>query len=199
VAAPSGDAITMQSSALQAVASASESDVGSLTPGMAATVVVSATGASITGKLLSISPVAAGGSGSSVVTYQIVVGLDEQPAGVLAGMTAQVTIRQAEANDVVAVPSTALSGRNGSYMVRVMGASGQPEAREVEVGLVSTTLAEIRSGLTAGDVVVTGTASTRTTTTTTGGTFIGGGGGGGAIPGGGGAIPGGGVVPGLGR
>ena len=191
VAAPSGDAITMQSSALQAVAAASESDVGSLKPGMAATVAVTATGASITGELLSISPVAAGGSGSSVVTYQLVVALDQQPAGVLAGMTAQVTIRLAEATGVVAVPSTALSGRSGTYVVRVMGASGQPEARQVEVGLISTSLAEIRSGLQAGEIVVTGSASQRTTTT--GGTFIGGGGGGGAIPGGGV------VIPGLGR
>ena len=192
VAAPSGDAITMQSSALQAVASASEGDVGSLKPGMPATVVVSATGSSITAKLLSISPVAAGGSGSSVVTYQIVVSLDQQPAGVLAGMTAQVTIRLAEANGVVTVPSTALSGRAGNYVVRVMTATGQPEPRQVQVGLVSTSLAEIKSGINAGDLVVTGTSSTRTTTTTNnqGGGFGGGGLGGGGLGGGGVAIPG---------
>ena len=192
VAAPSGDAITMQSSALQVVAAASETDVGSLKPGMAATVVVSASAASLTGKLLSISPVATGGSGTSVVTYQIVVILDSQPAGVLSGMTAQITIRLAEASGVVAIPSTALNGTRGSYTVRVMDAAGQPVSRQVQVGLVTTTLAEVQGGITAGDVVVTGTASQRAATTTTGGTNV--------LGSGGQGLPGGGVViPGLGR
>jgi multidrug efflux pump subunit AcrA (membrane-fusion protein) len=191
VAAPSGDAITMQSSALQVVAAASETDVGSLKPGMAATVVVSASAASLDGTLLSISPVAAGGSGTSVVTYQIVITLGSQPAGVLSGMTAQVTIRLAEANGVVAVPSTALNGSRGSYTVRVMDSAGQPVSRPVQVGLVTATLAEIQSGVTAGEVVVTGTASQRAATTTIGGTNA---------FGGGQALPGGGVaIPGLGR
>jgi RND family efflux transporter MFP subunit len=200
VAAPTGDAITMQSKALQAVASASESDVGSLKPGMPATVVVTATSTSASGKLLSISPVAAGGSGSSVVTYQIVVSLDEQPVGVLAGMTAQVTIRLASANAVVTVPSTALSGRAGNYVVRVMTASGQPEPKPVDVGLISTSLAEIKSGINAGDVVVTGTANQRTTTTNgTGGAGAAGGFGGTGGFGGGGGGGGGVFVPGIGR
>lgn len=189
VAAPSGDAVTMQSTALQVVAAASEADVGSLKPGMAATVVVSASAASQTGKLLSISPVATGGAGTSVVTYQVVVTLDTQPAGLLSGMTAQITIRLAEAPGVVAIPSTALSGTRGTYTVRVMDAAGQPVSRQVQVGLVTTTLAEIQSGVIAGEVVVTGTASQRAVTTTTGGTNVFGGGGGGG-QGGGVGIPG---------
>ena len=124
-----------------------------------------------------------------MVTYQVVVSLESVPAGVLSGMTAQVTIRLAEANGVVAIPSTALNGSRGSYTVRVLDATGQAVARQVQVGLVTTSLVEIQSGISAGEVVVTGTASQRTTTTTQGGgTVIGG-------P----SLGGGGVVPGLGR
>lgn len=189
-AAPTGDAITLQSAALQVVASATETDVSSLKVAMDVTVTVNASTSAIAGKLLTISPVAAGGAGASVVTYQIVVGLTSVPAGVLSGMTAQVSIRIAQAANVVAVPAAAVNGTKGSYTVRVMDAAGQPQRHSVTVGLVTSTLAEIQSGINAGDVVVTGLASQRvtTTTTTTGGGGLGGGGLGGLGGGGGGGV-----------
>jgi hypothetical protein len=68
----------------------------------------------------------------------------------------------------------------------VLDGSGQPAAVAVEVGLITSSLAEVTSGLTEGTAVVTGTASDRnstTTTTTTGIPGLGGGGGMG-LPGG---------------
>ena len=44
----------------------------------------------------------------------------------------------------------------GDYSVMVLGADGQPQAKPVEVGLVTNTTAEIKSGLTEGEAVVTG-------------------------------------------
>jgi macrolide-specific efflux system membrane fusion protein len=96
------------------------------------------------------------------------------------GMSAQVTVTLAQAENVLAVPTTALAGTEGSYTVQVIGANGQAETVAVQVGLVTNSLAEITSGLTAGQRVVTGTASTRTGTT--GGTGV-------SIPG---VVPGGG-------
>ena len=62
----------------------------------------------------------------------------------------------------------------------------------VQVGLVTTSLAEVKSGITEGETVSIGTVSARTSTTTTGGGVaipgVGGGGGGGG--GGFGRIPG---------
>jgi hypothetical protein len=75
----------------------------------------------------------------------------------------------------------------------VLGTDGQPTSVAVEVGLITSDLAEISSGLTEGDTVVTGiaTAQTGTNQPTTGGP--GGLGGGGAFPigggGGGGNFP----------
>jgi macrolide-specific efflux system membrane fusion protein len=110
------------------------------------------------------------------------------------GMSASVAVSIAEAADVVAVPSTALQRQSGAYGVRVVDAAGQVTARPVEVGLVTSSMAEIRSGLAEGELVVTGTVTPRqgTTTTTPGGAIPGGGvgPGGGGIPGGG--FPGGG-------
>ena len=101
------------------------------------------------------------------------------------------TITTASVSNVLTIPSEALAGTVGNYSVRIMGASGVPESRQVTVGLVTSTLAEIKSGLAAGDTVVTGTTAARAATTTTRnnqGGFRGGGLGGGNVPGGGGGF-----------
>jgi hypothetical protein len=72
--------------------------------------------------------------------------------------------------------------------VLVMAGGTTPSAVTVDVGLVTDSLAEIKSGLTAGAVVVTGTASALTGTTNTGG-FGGGGLGVGGFRNGGGTGP----------
>jgi hypothetical protein len=50
-----------------------------------------------------------------------------------------------------------------------MDGSGNTSSVTVQVGLVTTSFAEIKTGLTVGQTVVTGTATARTGTTTTGG------------------------------
>jgi macrolide-specific efflux system membrane fusion protein len=98
-------------------------------------------------------------------------------------MTADITITIDSATNVLTVPAASLRGTAGDYSVLVMGADGTPTAQPVGVGLVTNTTAEITSGLTAGQTVVTGVANAQTGTsgTTTGGF----GGGGFGIPGGG--------------
>ena len=71
------------------------------------------------------------------------------------------------------MPSIALSGTAGDYTVRVLTGDGSVENRTVEVGLIASDLAQITSGITAGETVVTGTSADRTatsgsTTTSTG-------------------------------
>jgi len=111
------------------------------------------------------------------VSFAVVVQLDAPPAELRPGMSADISIVAASATNVLAIPSRALSGSAGAYTVRVVAADGTVSVRSVEVGLVTSSLAEIKSGLQAGEQVVTGTSSTQNTTTT--------GTGGGAFPGGG--------------
>ena len=68
-----------------------------------------------------------------------------------------------------------------------MAANGSVSTEAVEVGLVTSTLAQITSGLTEGQRVVIGVSTARTSTTTTTGGF---GGLGGALGGGGGGFRG---------
>jgi macrolide-specific efflux system membrane fusion protein len=84
-------------------------------------------------------------------------------------MSADVSVTTAQALSVLAVPAAALTGSSGAYAVRVIDAAGQVQARSVTVGLVTSAQVEVKSGLTEGETVVTGLASTRTTTTNAGG------------------------------
>jgi macrolide-specific efflux system membrane fusion protein len=181
--APSGDAVVIDSTDFQVSAEVVESDLASIQLGQVATVTVAAVGSDITGTVSAISPTASEGSGSGVVSYPVTVTLTDAPATVRSGMTADVTITTASAEAVLNVPIAALRGTAGAYTVLVMGPDGQPTSQAVEVGLVTSSAAEITSGLTVGQTVVTGVSTAQTGTTTTTGGF---GGGGIGIPGGGG-------------
>jgi macrolide-specific efflux system membrane fusion protein len=187
VNAPSGDAIVVDATTYQVTADVVESDISKIQLKQPATVTVSAIGTDLDGTVAAISPAASstsGGNGTTVVSYAVTVTLSDPPAALKSGMTADITITTASATNVLTVPAAALVGTTGNYAVRVLSADGQPQVKQVDVGLVTSSLAEIKSGLDQGEAVITGTASDRTQTTVTngfgpgGGTFIGGGGGG---------------------
>jgi HlyD family secretion protein len=182
--APSGPAITMISGDLQIATSVVESDIAAIKIDQEATVAVAALDATLVGKVVSIDPVGSATGTNGVVSFAVNVKLDSAPAGLRPGMTADITIVAASATNVLAIPARALSGTADAYTVRVMAADGSVSVRDVQVGLVTSSLAEIKSGLQAGERVVTGTSSSQNTTNSFGG---------------GGAFPGGGVVRGVGR
>jgi len=182
VDAPTGAAITVAARSLAVSTSVVESDVSKISVGQAATVTVDALSATLDGTVSTIAPTAEAGTGSGVVSYAVTVALDAPPDGLRPGMSADVTIVTATASLVVAIPSRALSGTSGSYTVRVVTADGSVETRQVEVGLVTNSLAEVTSGLSAGETVVTGTSSSQTDGQ--GGVRVGGG----VLPGGGGGF-----------
>jgi RND family efflux transporter MFP subunit len=167
--APSGSAITLASSDLQVAAQFAETDLGSLKVGQPASVTIKAIGSTpVDGQIVSIAA-QAGSTSGGVVSYPVTVSLTTPPTGILIGMSAQISITLAQATNVLAVPTTALSGTQGAYTISVLDANGQPQQVAVQVGLVTNSLAEITSGVTAGQQVITGTTSTRTGSTTTGG------------------------------
>ncbi|HEY0442606.1 MAG TPA: efflux RND transporter periplasmic adaptor subunit [Candidatus Limnocylindrales bacterium] len=182
--APSGDAIVVNASSLEVTADVVESDLPNVKVGQAAQVTVSAVGLDLAGSVATVAPVATSTSGSnSVVSYAVTVTLDDPSGRVRPGMSANVSISTAAATNVLTVPTAALVGANGTYVIRLLGADGSLSTQPVTVGLVTNTRAEVTAGVTEGETVVTGVATAQTTTTTTGG---GGLGGGGLVPGAGG-------------
>jgi macrolide-specific efflux system membrane fusion protein len=189
-----GTAISISSSDYEVTADVVETDISAMTVGQDATITVDAIGASIAGKVTSIAPTASTSSGStSVVSYPVTVSLTGAPTTLRAGMTADITIVTASATNVLTIPAAALRGTTGAYRVQVMGADGTPTFKPVTVGLVTSTTAEIKSGLAEGDTVITGTqadriASSNSTTNNGFGNGRGGFGGGGVVVNGGGGI-----------
>jgi RND family efflux transporter MFP subunit len=194
--APSGAAISLASAQLQVSADFTETDLPSLKIGQAAAVTVKAVGSTpIAGTVTAIAAQPASTSGG-VVSYAVTVGLTNPPAAMRTGMSASVTVTLAQSQNALAVPTSALEGATGDYTVLVLGDGGQATPTAVQVGLVTNTYAEITSGLSQGQEVVTGTTAQRNSTSnsTTGfpgiggggaGRFVGGGGGGGNFRGGG--------------
>ncbi len=170
-----GPAITLASGALQTTADFTESDLPSLKVGQAANVTVDAIDATVPGKVVAIAPSAASQSGS-VVTYGVTIELTGAPEAARPGMSAKAAVTIAQADNVLAVPAVALNGSVLGYTVLVVGADGAAQSRDVTVGLVTSTQAEIKSGLQAGDPVVIGTTAAQTTTNNGGGGLFGGGG-----------------------
>ncbi len=185
---PSGTAVSMRSDNLAVVASIAEQDEPNLTAGLSAQVNIASLNQSVTASLLSLPTSAtSGSSGSGAVTFPATFLLQSNPAGLLPGMTASISITTATATNVIEVPSSAIQGTSPNYSVQVM-ANGKPVSTPVNVGLTTNSLTEIISGLSVGQIVVTGTVSQLATTTGgtggSGGRTLGGTGGGGFRPGG---------------
>jgi macrolide-specific efflux system membrane fusion protein len=179
--APSGDAIVIDATTFQITADVVETDLASMKVGQTAKIAIGAVDADVTGTVSAIAPTAVGDTTGGVVSYAVTVSLENVPAAVRAGMTADVTITIDSATNVLTVPATALRGTAGNYSVLILGADGTPTAQPVDVGLVTNTTAEIKSGLAEGQEVVTG-VNTPQTGTATNGTGGFGGGFGGAVP-----------------
>lgn len=100
----------------------------------------------------------ASSSSSEAVYYNGVFNVPNADGRLRTYMTAEVHIVLGTAKDVLIIPSSALGAReaDGRQSVRILGADGKTEERKVEVGLNDKVNAEVRSGLTEGDRVVTG-------------------------------------------
>jgi len=91
---------------------------------------------------------------NNVVLYNAVFEVPNAEGRLMTQMTAQVFFVNAEARDALLVPVTALSRRGARASVRVIGRDGQPERREVTVGVTNRVQAEILDGLAEGDAIV---------------------------------------------
>jgi hypothetical protein len=175
---------------LLVAAQVTQADLSSLKVGQTAACTIDGlTNGSFDAKITSIStqPASSSSSGSSSSTTDYTVDLqpDSLPSLARSGMTGSLSVTIAKRSNVLVVPTSAVSGGASSSFVQVMQ-NGKPTYRQVTTGLSTSSLTQITSGLTAGEVVVTGTytnsASTSTSTSTGSGLGGLGGLGGGSFP-----------------
>ena len=165
---------------LVAQAPVPQADISSLKVGQKAALTIdgvtsdpfSATITSIANQPSSSSSTGSSSSSSSTVDYTVDLVPHGLPSLAKSGMTGSLTVTIASRSNVLLVPTSAVSGSSSASFVRVM-TNGTPTYRQVTTGMTTSSLTQITSGLTAGEVVVTGTytnsATTNSGTSTTGG------------------------------
>jgi multidrug efflux pump subunit AcrA (membrane-fusion protein) len=104
---------------------------------------------------------------NDVMVYEVPLSLEgAEDLALRVGMTANVEVQTAQAENALLVPSIALQRNRGQYTVNVVNPAdpdGAPIATPVEVGLSDGAFTQIVQGLQAGDqVVVTVQASNNT-------------------------------------
>jgi macrolide-specific efflux system membrane fusion protein len=184
--------------ALQVKAGFSEADSAKVKVGQVVSVTFDAlAGVRASGKVVSIDTVPT--TVNNVVTYYAIVTLDSPDAQIKPGLTASVSVTVLGKENVLVLPTTAVTARGTNATVQVRK-DGKLTPTQITIGLRGDETIEIASGLAAGDQVVTiTTVSTGTNRTTTGTTGITGGltggntgvGGGAGFPGAGGGVGGG--------
>jgi multidrug efflux pump subunit AcrA (membrane-fusion protein) len=160
---------------LQVTTMVAEADAAKVQLGQKATVSFSALASSANGSVTAIDLTQT--ISNNVVEYGVTVLLDSAPAGVRLGQTSSVSITTSTRDNVLSVPSSAIT-KTGPISTVTVRKDGKDVVTTVVTGLVGDSGTEITSGLSEGDqVVITSSAAT-------GGTFT---------------FPGGGLGGGLGR
>ena len=179
----SGFVVLTDISALQVKVGFSEADAAKVQVGQHAIVTFDALpGTSLDGQVITVDPTST--VVSNVVTYPVTVLLTQTTKDVKPGMTASVQVVVDKAENVLAVPSSAVTSQGGQSSVTVKNGNVQ-ERRPVVTGLKGDDTTEIVTGLKEGESIVTSTGAARTGATNTnqprlpGAGGIGGGGGGG--------------------
>jgi macrolide-specific efflux system membrane fusion protein len=155
----------------------SETDVPKVKIGQKATVTFdSITDKTFTGVVATVDRI--GTTSSNVTSYGVNIKLDTSSDLILPNMAATASIILDTATDVLYVPTGSLVTENGEVKAKTLVNEKEVDVA-VETGISSDTNTVIKSGLTEGQIVITGTQSTTKTTTTTKSVFSGLGGGGG--------------------
>ena len=160
------------------------SDVSQVKVGDQATITVSGSTTPIYGTVGSVGLLATSTSGVS--SFPVIIDVTGSPSGVYGGSSATVSIITEELQDVVVVPTTAISYSGNATNV-TLDSDGKRVTRAVQIGAASDGDTQVTSGLTVGDKIYVTTVTFHAPTggTGTGRSLFGGGGTGGF--GGGGA------------
>jgi multidrug efflux pump subunit AcrA (membrane-fusion protein) len=113
-----------------------------------------------TGSVISIDTV--GSISSGVTSYPAIIKLDLASSDILSNMSATAKIITVTKDNVVLVPSAAVQTVNDETTVRIMK-NNTVTSVPVEVGVSNDTQTEIKSGVSDGDVVVTGSSNSSAT------------------------------------
>lgn len=150
----SGPAVDMiDTNSYEVILEVDEVDIGDLHVGQPAVVTLETwPDQDIATEITSISPSAVTQPGSSLVVYEVHLGLGETDLPLRAGMTANANLITAEVKDALLVPNQAINAdrSNGTFTVNLIVGEETQEV-PVTIGLRDNRFTEIKSGLKEGD------------------------------------------------
>ena len=132
-----------------------DTQVGQIKVGDQVTIQAGGSTATVYGTVSSVGLVAqsSGSGASSVASFPVVVAVTGTPSGLYAGTSATLTITTEQLNNVVEVPTSAISYSNGQATVTQVVAGSQKSV-PVTTGAAASGETQITGGLKAGDVVM---------------------------------------------
>lgn len=136
----------------QVTTSVSDTSVGSLRVGDAATVIPSGSSAPLAGQVVSVGLLASAGPGGSV-SYPVTIGLTSGDQQLFAGQSSSVSIVLGHVSDTLTVPSSAVRHLGANTVVSVLR-NGTPSNVAVTLGATSPNRTQVLSGLNPGDQVI---------------------------------------------
>ena len=136
-------------------ATVDDTQVGQVKAGDQVTIQASGSTATVYGTVSSVGLVAqsSGSGSSSVASFPVVVAVTGTPSGLYAGTSATLTITTVQLNNVVEVPTSAISYSNGQATVTKV-VDGKQVATAVTTGAAASGETQITSGLKSGDVII---------------------------------------------
>ncbi len=156
----------------------SEIDIQNVSVGQKATITLdSVPGKTFAGRVVTVDRI--GSVSNNVTSYPVIITLDTKVPEIMPNMASTANIIIQTKNDVLLVPSGAIQTQGEQSVIRVLQ-NGKEQILPVQTGISSDSQTEVVSGLSEGEVVITGNTST-SSTQRTGGSIFGGGGGFGAF------------------
>jgi RND family efflux transporter MFP subunit len=139
----------------QVTTSVSDTNVGSVRVGDAATITPSGSSAPLPGQVVSIGLLASPGASTSSgsVSYPVTIGLTSTEQQLFPGQSASVSIMLAHASDTLTVPSSAVHTAGANKTVAVLR-NGTPINVPVTLGAIGPTRTQVLAGLNPGDQVI---------------------------------------------
>jgi multidrug efflux pump subunit AcrA (membrane-fusion protein) len=149
--ATSGLVVIADLTSLQVTAQVAEADVSDVRVGQSAQITLSASGDTVDGTVTAVA--LQGTASNNVVQYPVTVRLASVPDGVRLGASANVTITTATRDDVLTVPTSAVTTTGAGTTVTLLR-GGRQTTVEVTKGLSGGSTTEVAGDIAAGDQVV---------------------------------------------
>lgn len=149
----------------QAKVSLTESDVVKVNAGQKVNITMDAhSGKSFTGRVLAVD--VSGTSSSGVSSYPATIVMDQTDLPIYPNMTVTATIITNIESDVLLIPTTAITTADGKSTI-LKQVDGKEVTTQIEIGSSNDTDTVVKSGLSEGDVIITGSATSAKNSNTT--------------------------------